>query len=61
MSEVLIIHGTADSVIPVADAHKWQQHIKSHSLCLIEGGDHGLNQQEHAKEMIDAVVNHCCH
>jgi pimeloyl-ACP methyl ester carboxylesterase len=60
MSEVLIVHGTADSVIPVADAHEWKQHIKNRSLCLIEGGDHNFTQSEHARQMIDAVVKHCC-
>lgn len=61
MSEVLTVHGTNDSVIPVADANKWQQYVKSHQLCLVEGGDHNFKQAGHAKELIDAVVKHCCH
>lgn len=61
LSDVLTIHGTQDTVIPVEDASKWQQHIKSHQLHLIEGGDHNFKQAKHAKDMIDAVVRHCCH
>lgn len=61
LSEVLTVHGTKDAVIPVEDAHKWQQYIKTHQLCLVEGGDHGFTRSEHATQMVDAVIKHCCH
>jgi alpha/beta superfamily hydrolase len=42
LTEVLTIHGSADTTIPVEDAHSFAQDIKTHSLTVIDGADHSF-------------------
>lgn len=55
------VHGTSDKVIPIDDAYKFAAAIKQHRLCIIDGADHNFRRPEHVRQMIDAVVEHCCH
>lgn len=55
-SKVLTIHGTADAVIPVAEAYRYDELIAGHKLHIIQGADHNFRSPEHAKEMIKAVM-----
>lgn len=39
-TRVLTIHGSADSVIPVEDAHSFRDHIANSELSVVDGADH---------------------
>eukprot|EP00892_Ulva_mutabilis_P006954 jgi/Ulvmu1/4630/UM002_0361.1 len=60
-SEVCTVHGSADQVIPVDDARRFSAAVKNHRLHVIDGADHNFRRPEHAQQLIQAVVEHCCH
>jgi len=49
------VHGSADELIPVEDAHEFAKHILNHKLRVIEGANHCYTA--HRKELSDAVVD----
>lgn len=56
-TDVLTIHGTADEAVPVRDAHSWHDILSrrspgTHTLRLIEGGDHNLRGHNDAMAAI---------
>ncbi|GMJ07327.1 hypothetical protein like AT1G29840 [Hibiscus trionum] len=51
---VLIVHGSADTVIPVEDALGFAKSISNHQLQIIEGADHVYTS--HQTELASAVV-----
>ena len=57
LSEVLTIHGSADKVIPVDDAHRFSEFIKPHSLSIIDDADHNYTNPALAQAMIQKVAN----
>ncbi|KAJ4708661.1 Alpha/beta-Hydrolases superfamily protein [Melia azedarach] len=54
---VLTIHGDADAVIPVEDAHKFDKIIPNHKLHIVKGANHGYtnHQAELASIVLDFV------
>lgn len=54
-STVLTIHGTGDRTIPMADAEKFAEHIKHHTLRLVDAADHRFTQ--HADRVIELAVD----
>ncbi len=44
IAPVLIVHGTKDSVVPVAQARTFAQKLDGNELALINGGDHRLRK-----------------
>ncbi|KAG1656552.1 hypothetical protein FOA52_011504 [Chlamydomonas sp. UWO 241] len=55
-SRVLTVHGSADPVIPVGDAHEFAAVIPNHALVVVEGADHVFRAPEHMAACVDAVV-----
>mmetsp|Transcript_8764 Transcript_8764/g.18697 ORF Transcript_8764/g.18697 Transcript_8764/m.18697 type:complete len:337 (+) Transcript_8764:201-1211(+) len=49
ISEVLTVHGTADTVIPPEDAQQFARVIRQHQLFLIPGADHNYRTPAHAE------------
>lgn len=39
-SRLLTIHGSADTTIPVEDAHSFHERIANSELCIVDGADH---------------------
>lgn len=56
-SQVLTVHGTADTTIPYQDALKFDGLIGGHQLVLVEGADHNFRATTHAQELTEAVVS----
>ena len=54
--EVLTIHGTADTRIPVEDAHSFAEQLKGSRLVTIIDADHKFTQKDHAQTMIAQAV-----
>ena len=55
---VLIIHGSADEMVPVKDAHDFYKSAKEpKQLVIIKGGSHALNEPEHLEQIIDLTLN----
>ena len=54
-AQVLTVHGSADTVIPIADAHKWGEYITRHELCIVEGADHSYRKPEHRQQLVAAI------
>ena len=52
---VLIVHGSADTVIPVEDAFEFAKIMPNHKLHIIEGADHPYTN--HQAELASVVVN----
>jgi alpha/beta superfamily hydrolase len=52
---VLTIHGSADELVPVEDAHEFAKRISNHVIRIMEGADHKykLQQQEIAALILD--------
>ncbi|KAH8951831.1 hypothetical protein BDL97_09G050900 [Sphagnum fallax] len=52
---VLTIHGSADELVPVEDAHEFAKRISNHVIRIMEGADHKykLQQQEIASLILD--------
>jgi len=57
----LLIHGTADSVVPLKDSELLKAELLkvgvTHELLIITGGDHGFTNLAHRKVATDAMVN----
>ncbi|CAD7703188.1 unnamed protein product [Ostreobium quekettii] len=54
-TNVLTIHGSADAIIPVAEAHKFSA-IRSHDVVIIDGADHNFSNLEHGAALVDKLV-----
>eukprot|EP00803_Ostreobium_quekettii_P000717 evm.model.scf_4145.1 EVM.evm.TU.scf_4145.1 scf_4145:4128-8431(-) len=54
-SNVLTVHGSADAIIPVAEAHKFSV-IRSHDVAIIDGADHNFSGPEHGAILVDKLV-----
>ncbi|KAL9667761.1 hypothetical protein QQ045_002126 [Rhodiola kirilowii] len=52
---VLIVHGSEDELVPVADALEFSKLIRNHKLRVIEGGDHEFSS--HKNELVATVLN----
>lgn len=52
---MLTVHGSADKVIPLEDAHEFAKIIPNHKLHIIEGADHGYS--DHQAELASAVLD----
>jgi 3-oxoadipate enol-lactonase len=53
---VIVIHGTADSGIPVAEAENFARTLKDSRIVLIPGGGHNINIQS-AKQVTGAMLD----
>ncbi len=53
---VLIIHGDADSVVPIKDSLELVKHLEKGRLHAVKGADHMFSASEHFKEMIKETV-----
>lgn len=53
---MLIIHGTADNVIPFSNSEKIVSMLPNAKLVPIEGADHSYNDKEHEKAVIGATM-----
>ncbi|TVU34217.1 hypothetical protein EJB05_16048 [Eragrostis curvula] len=49
------IHGSADKIVPVGDAHEFAKLIPNHKLRIIKKANHGYTS--HRKELCEAVVD----
>ena len=55
---VLLIHGSADEVVPVKDAHDLYRSAREPKrLAIIEGGSHALNEPEHLEQILSLTLN----
>ena len=52
---LLVVHGTADQVVPVSQAMELKSKAPAADLALIEGADHLFSQ--HRKQLVDAVAS----
>ncbi|KAJ0081885.1 hypothetical protein Patl1_12176 [Pistacia atlantica] len=52
---VLTVHGSADTIIPVQDAHEFAKIIPNHKLHIVEGANHGYTK--HQAELESVVLN----
>ncbi|XP_044462941.1 uncharacterized protein LOC123193922 isoform X2 [Mangifera indica] len=52
---VLTVHGSADKVIPIQDAHEFAKIIPNHKLHIVEGANHGYTK--HQTELASVVLN----
>ncbi|GLC46835.1 hypothetical protein PLESTB_001539700 [Pleodorina starrii] len=57
-THVLTIHGSADTVIPVGDAHELAAVLRNHTLCVVEGGDHNFRQPAAAEQLLARVTEY---
>ncbi|GFP93207.1 putative uncharacterized protein ydl057w [Phtheirospermum japonicum] len=51
---VLIVHGSADEVIPVEDGHEFAKIIPNNRLQIVEGANHGYSS--HQDELVATVL-----
>jgi alpha/beta superfamily hydrolase len=60
---VLIIHGSADEMVDVSNAHKFAQYIPTNELHIIEKADHNYNGLRHMDELTSTIAaflqKHC--
>lgn len=55
---ILIIHGSADEMVPVNDAYDFYKRAKGPKrLVIIKGGSHALKESEHLEQIIDLTLN----
>jgi dipeptidyl aminopeptidase/acylaminoacyl peptidase len=55
---VLIIHGSADEIVPVKDAYDFYNSAKEPKrLVIIEGGSHALNEPKHLEQITGLTLN----
>ena len=54
---LLVIHGTADTVVPCSDSHDIAATAREARLELIEGGDHELNQETVLRPLVREVTS----
>lgn len=52
--KVITVHGSADEVIPVEDAHEFAKIIPNHRLQIIEEANHGYSA--HQDQLVSAVL-----
>jgi pimeloyl-ACP methyl ester carboxylesterase len=52
---VLTIHGSADELVPIENAHEFAKRISNHVIRIVEGADHKykLQQQEIVALILD--------
>lgn len=50
---VLIIHGSADKIVPIEDAMEFAKHISNHKLHIIDGADHEYTSHQN---LLSSVV-----
>lgn len=57
--KVLIVHGTDDQVVPVAEAHEYSEAFKAcyPQLYLMEGADHTFSSESWEANVIQTTVN----
>ena len=55
-ARTLTVHGTGDSVIPVADAHSYAELVPQHTLRTIDDADHNYSTEGARLMMITTVV-----
>ena len=53
---VLLIHGSADSIIPLSSAQKAQENFPHAKLIVIEGAEHGFHGPER-EEVIQMAID----
>ncbi|KAL6747077.1 Alpha/Beta hydrolase protein [Haematococcus lacustris] len=58
LSEVLTVHGTADTTIPPKDAEAFSRCIRQHCCWMLEGADHCFRSKAHTDQMIRKVVEY---
>jgi uncharacterized protein len=51
---LLIVHGTADELVPVSQAVELKSHAEASELVLMEGADHSFSR--HRGQLVDTVV-----
>eukprot|EP00798_Chlamydomonas_sp_ICE-L_P001339 gene1339-32696_t len=56
ISEVMTIHGTDDTTIPVEDAHSIAKCVRNHTLHLVNGADHNFTDSAHSEMMIKKIT-----
>jgi len=56
-TRVLHVHGTADRVVPAADAVEFHRRVPSSALRLVDGASHNFSREEHRAEVVSAVVD----
>lgn len=54
---LLVVHGTADTVVPCSDSHDIAASAREARLELIEGGDHELNQETVLRPLVREVTS----
>ncbi|MGC8884950.1 MAG: alpha/beta family hydrolase [Candidatus Nanoarchaeia archaeon] len=54
-AKTLIVHGTADDVVPIENSEKLAKTIEGATLIKIEGGDHSYRGQEN--KVVDIIKN----
>ena len=58
ISKCLVIHGSADELVPVERAWEIFHHLgEPKELRIIEGGDHRLTQPAHRQQALDLTVS----
>jgi alpha-beta hydrolase superfamily lysophospholipase len=53
---VLLLHGTEDELIPVADASLYGEQRNSMQLCIVEGARHALRGKKPLKQLLTTVA-----
>lgn len=53
---VFTIHGSADAVVPVNNATKYDKSIRNHTVMIIDGADHNFNGLKYMKEIVLRIV-----
>mmetsp|Transcript_36944 Transcript_36944/g.75313 ORF Transcript_36944/g.75313 Transcript_36944/m.75313 type:complete len:259 (+) Transcript_36944:270-1046(+) len=53
---VLTIHGSADKTVPVDDAYKYNEHIPSHTVKIIDDADHNFNGLKYTSNIVSCIA-----
>ena len=56
-SQIVTIHGSADAVIPLEDARRFQESVPRHRLVVVDGADHNFRNPAHAAQLVAAVAD----
>ena len=54
---MLVVHGTEDDVIPIADADDIAASSQNVEMLLVEGADHRFSEPRHLKSLIMRLSN----